>query len=197
MADQLALPADLAILLGVPLDSPRMTLLIEAATAVVQGAAGGQRILEVEDDTADLTGTTDSWLDLPQRPVTAVTTAEIDGTAVTVGAAGSGGCTYRLRGSRMWRGDGWQTYCGEPSEVTVVYTHGWPAGAQQLQLARQAVLSLAKGVCTNPDGVARETIDDYTVAYEAAAALMDGSPYLRASLRRQYGRRGGLVRVGG
>lgn len=195
MADQLASASDLASLLGVPADA-KMTILIEAATAVVQEAAGGQRILQVAGDTANLTGTTDSWLNLPQIPVTAVTSVTVDGTALSAGVAGSGGKTYRLRGNRLWRGNGWQTYCGEPSDVAVVYTHGYAPSAQELQLARSAVLSLGQGVYNAAPGVSREQIDDYSVAYELAAAQLDASPNLRAALRRQYGRRAGLVRVG-
>jgi hypothetical protein len=201
-ADQLATPQDLASLVQrdwaslTAAQQATATLIVEICTAVVQAAADGQRIVEVAGDTATLTGTTESWLRLPQIPVSAVASVTLDGEALTAGAAGSGGTTYRLRGDRLWRGDGWQTYCGEPSEVVVVYTHGYASGAQRLQLGRGAVLGLGRGLFVNADGVLREQIDDYAVAYEAASEALDASPILRAALRWEYGPRGGLVRIG-
>lgn len=195
MADQLCTPADLASLLQKDLDASTATLIVEASTAVVQEAAGLQRILEVAGDTADFIGTTDAWLDLPQIPVTAVTSVTLDGSAVATGTL-SGGGNYKRFGNRLYRRDGWQLLCGIPSEVVVVYTHGYPANHQRLQLARSAVLGLARTVYDNPGGRTRLSIDDYTEAYEAAQAAMSANPPLRAALRRQYGRRGGLVRIG-
>lgn len=196
MADQLATPEDLASFLQQDLDLATATLLIEAATAVVQEAAGGQRILEVAGDTATLIGTTDSKLDLPQIPVTAVTSVTLDGTAVTAGAAGSVPSTWRRIGNRLWRTDGWQSWIGEPSTVVVVYTHGYAAPHQRLQLARSAVLTLAAVPYGNPSGATQVKIDDYAEAYSAIAARMETARGLKSALRRQYGRGAGLVRVG-
>jgi len=196
MADQLATPADLASLLQQDVDTATATLLLECATAVVQEAAGGQRLLEVVGDTANLTGLTDSWLDLPQIPVTAVISVTLDGVAVAAGTPGSGGLTYRRRGNRLWRGGGWQTYCGEPSDVVVVHTHGYAVGAQQLQLARSSVLSLAKPYYPNPSGASSESIDDYSVTYAAMSAQMEATPIVKAALRKTYGRRAGFTRIG-
>jgi len=186
MADMLATPEDLASLLQQDLDTATATLVIEAATAVVQ-AACGQRIVQVVDDESELMGTTDSWLPLPQRPVTAVASVTVDGHPVT---------DWARFGSRLFRRDGWASCPHVPSSVVVVNTHGYPPGSQELQLARSAVLSLAAGAYAAPAGVAREQIDDYSVQYEAASAALEASPALKASLRRQYGQRGGLVRVG-
>jgi len=194
MADQLCTPEDLAALLQLDwaalseAEQARLTLLVEAATAVVQAAAG-QRIVLVEDDQIELMGTTDSWLDLPQRPVSVVSAVSVDGSPLTVDA-------YRRFGGRLWRGCGWASCSTAPSVVSLTYTHGYPPGDQGLELARSAALGLAAGVAGSPAGVTREQIDDYSVAYDAAASLMDGSPTLRGSLRRAYGRRAGLVRVG-
>jgi hypothetical protein len=55
MADQLATPEDLAALLqDSQVDRATAELLLECATAVVQSAAGGQRILQVVDDAVTL-----------------------------------------------------------------------------------------------------------------------------------------------
>lgn len=190
MADQLATPADLAALLQQDLDLATATLVLEAATAVVQEVAGRQRLVQVVDDVVTVVGTTSGWLQLPQRPVTAVSAVTLDGAALSAGTATG---TYRRSGSALWRDTGWATYAGEPSAVVVTYTHGYAPGAQELQLARTAVLSIARAAYANPGGMTREQIDDYSVAYEAATARLDASAYLRAALQRQYGRRAGLA----
>jgi hypothetical protein len=216
MADQLATPSDLASFLQSDLDSATATLLVECATAVVQAAAGGQRIVQVVGETATILGTTESWLDLPQLPVTAVTSVSLDGTVLTLNT------DYKVFGNRLFRKYGWQSNYGwpwdygsypgnsyypppslanglalqEPSAVVVVNTHGYAAGAQQLQLARQACLSIAAGGYSNPDGANRVQIDDYAAQFDAMSARMESSPRLVAALRKQYGRRAGLVRIG-
>jgi hypothetical protein len=95
----------------------------------------------------------------------------------------------------------WSGYGQQPTLITVVYTHGYPPGSQELQLAREAVLSLAAKVYSSPAaGVQSESIDDYQISYAVSSAAttsaMDASPYLKSALRKQYGRRGGLVRIG-
>lgn len=205
MADQLATPADLASALQRDVDTASATLVIEASTAVVQEAAN-QRILQVVNDTAAVFAPCGQWLELPQRPVTAVSSVTLpDGTVV---AAGTASGTYRRLRNQLWRdvgwrkqfiGSGWWPYgwdLGEgPTEIAVVYTHGYAAGSQELQLARGCVLSLAKGVYDNPAAATREQIDDYQVAYGAASAAMEASSSMKTSLRRQYGKRAGMVRI--
>lgn len=195
MADQLATPEQLASALQRDLDTATANVWLNAATAVVQEATG-QRIVRVTDDAITLTGTTSSWLRLPQLPVVSVASVQLDGTAVTAGAAGSGAMTYRLRGSRLWRGCGWQTYCGEPSDVAVVYTHGLLDTDQRIEFARGTVIGLARTPYDNPSAVSREQIDDYSVAYQVTAAAMEASRHLRRALRRQYGHRAALTPIG-
>lgn len=196
MADQLITAQELADALQVPLASiptAASTILITAATAVVQEAAGNQRLIQVVNDPFSIIGLSDSWLNLPQLPVTAVASVTLDGTALTSGALDPN--NYKLRGNRLWRTNGWQTYWGQPSDVAGLYTHGYVTGAQNLELARNAVFSLAKSAYPNPGGVASESIDDYNVTFNAMSAQMEASPYTKAALRRKYGRRAGLVRV--
>src|SRR5690606_8319458 len=185
MADMLATPEDLASLLQKDLDAATATLLVQIATAVVQ-AEVRQRLVQVIDDTATLLGSAESWLDLPQRPVSAVASVELDGQPVT---------DWRLFGSRLWRWAGWAASAYEPSTVEVVYTHGYAPDAQELQLARGAVLSIIRDWYDNPSGVVTVRIDDYSETYSAMASRLEASPHLRAALRRQYGRAGGLVRI--
>jgi hypothetical protein len=195
VADMIATREQLASALQKDVDNATADVWLAASTAVVQEAAG-QRIVLVEDEQITLTGTTDSWLRLPQQPVRSVATVLLDGAAVTLGVAGSGGATYRLRGTRLWRGDGWQKYVGEPSEVDIIYSHGYDTAEQGIELARGTVIGLARTPYDNPSAVSREQIDDYSVAYQVASAALEVNKFLRRALRRQYGPRAGLVRIG-
>lgn len=199
MADRLCTPEDLASLLERDdVDRFKAEMLIECATAVVQ-ASCGQRIVQVVDD--EVTLDLDGWdgglrLSLPERPVTAVGAVSIGATTVTDFSAS-------LRRGSLWRAGGWRSlsvYGGEPSTVSVTYTHGYATGDQRLQLARSAVLSLVKGVYGNPSGATQVAIDDYRAVFEAMASQMESSPFLAQLLRKQYGRPPGsvvLVKVGG
>ena len=213
MADQLATSADLNALLQTTVDSTLATLLLECATGVVQDACGGQRIIQAVGDVEPVIGTTDNWLDLPQIPVTAVTSVVQDGTTLTVNT------DYKVFGNRLWRKFGWQTNYGwpydgaysywggypppsiisgypyqEPSGIVVTYTHGIPSGDQRLQFARAVTLSLAATTLANPDGAQSVRIDDYSASFTAMQNMLTDA--MRRRLRKTYGRRAALVRVG-
>lgn len=192
MADQLATQADLETFLETTFTSARATLLLECATAVVQAAAG-QRIVQVTE-TVTLDGSPGSWLNLPEIPVSAVSSVKLDGATIAAGAASS---QYKRRAARLYRSDGWQASRWAPSEVEVGYTHGYPSGHQALQLARATCLSLASQVQSNPTGVQSERIDDYAVTYTQMEAVLATAPHLVTALVRKYGRRAGLVKIGG
>jgi hypothetical protein len=213
MADQLATTTDLASFMQIDpasLNTATATLLIECATAAVQQAGGGQRIVQVAGDTCSILSTSESWLELPQIPVTSVASVVLDGVTLTVGT------DYKVFGNRLWRVQGWQNNLGwtwgwdwqptwlwpvttypfpEPSLSAITYTHGYAAGAQELQLARLATLSLARGVYINASGVSSEHIDDYSVTFSTMATDLEMSKYLRNAIRKAYGRRAGLVRI--
>jgi hypothetical protein len=211
VADQLCTPEDLAAALQQDLDRATAELLIECGTAQVQQWAG-QRIVQVVGDVMPLLGTTDSWLDLPQIPVTAVASVVRDGVTLTLDV------DYKRFGNRLWSRSGWQSAIGwyggewrpsygndwwagpEPGNVVVTCTHGYAPGDQLLQLARGAVIALASAAYANPSGASSESIDDYTVQYAQTQAAMQaassGMGNLAAAIRKQYGRRGGLVRIG-
>lgn len=195
--DMLATAADLQAMPGVTLTTDEATLLIQLGTAVVQSVCG-QRIVQVVDDQVvlDLDEYDGGpWLFLPERPVTAVSAVAIGATAL----ATLTDYTVQLSRGRLWRATGWRStllaYCDQPSTVTVVNTHGWPAGHQRLQLGRAATLGLAKPFAVNPKGAARITIDDYTEAYDAMTAKMEASPFLADRLRAQYAKPPGSVRL--
>ena len=177
MADQLATLTDLASLLQSDVDNSTGTMLLELATSIVQQAAGGQRIIDLTD-TAVVDASWDYWLDLPQRPVRSVTLVKIDGTTVT---------DAFLRGQSLWRAIGWMESSSPPSTVAVTYVHGYPAGSQYLQLARSMVLSLAQAGYGNPSSVSSESIDDYSVSYDQAAARMQLTPFMADAIADAYG----------
>lgn len=176
MADQLATVADLTKLVAV--DSDTATLLLELATAKVQRAAGGQRLVDLTDtavlDITDL----DEWLVLPQRPARSVASVVLDGTTIT---------DWKLVDQKLWRLLGWLTSWAQPSQVQVTYSHGYLDGAQDLQLARDMTLSLAKLGAGNPSGATSEAIDDYKVTYAEADARMQLSEFQQLAIADAYG----------
>lgn len=190
MADQLAAPADLIAYLDEPdLGIGQATTLVEMATAIVQAAAG-QRLVEVAGEQVTIMGTTESWLALPERPVSDVTAVEIDGEAVT---------DFKRFGARLWRASGWASSIYEPSEVAVTYSHGYAADDQRLEYARTMVLATAQQLFENPTGATSLGIDDYREGFSQAADASSAVTLPKAAvteLRRRYGVLGGLVRVG-
>lgn len=194
MADQLATPQDLASFLQLgayaSLSADKqatLTMLVELATAKVQRAAGGQRIVEATSTRAviDLAaGYTDNYVPLPQRPVRSVASVLIDGTAVT---------DFYVRQQSLWRWAGWTGYTYNygygyvPPQITVTYTHGHAVGSQALQLARNYVLQLARGGWGNPLGQTSKAIDDYRVTYAEADARMVLPPAAEEAIAAAYG----------
>lgn len=193
--DRLATVDDLMRMPGVPadLDPDEAGLLLEVVTAVVQSAAGGQRILEVVDDEVTLYAGHSSLLRLPQQPIRSITSVTADGVARAVGSGARG--TWRRAPSGIWRDCGWIRSSQYEVPVTVVYSHGYAVGEQGLQLGRSAVLSITRGIAQNPTGATRMAIDDYQEAYDRASSVLEASTALAGALRRQYGRRAGSVRV--
>lgn len=179
MSDMLATPEDLAALLQRDdLDSYTATMLIEMATSLVQRAAGGQRIVDLTDTVAVDIVELDQCLALPQYPIRSVASVVLDGTALT---------DWRLVNQELWRYNGWLTRCDQPSQALVTYTHGYPAGSQYLQPARQFVLSLASVGYGNPGQASSESIDDYKVTYAEAASRMEVAEFMAAAIANAYG----------
>lgn len=192
MADQLATPEQLASLLQQDLDAATADVVLNAATAVVQQAAR-QRLVLVEDDELRRIGTTESWLWLPERPVTEVTSIVLDGETLTVGDDLK---EYLGEVGALWRACGWSASSWRPSTVDFIYSHGYQPDDQRLELARSATLSLAAVPYSNPSGSTQVKIDDYAEVFSALSARMEAAPERKKALRAQYGRRTGLVKVG-
>lgn len=195
MADMLVTVSELEAVMQQTLTAAAATLAIEIASGVVQAAAG-QRLIQVVGDQVviDLDALDcGPYLYLPEGPVTAVTSAKVGATVVT-------DWTAELTRARVWRALGWRSWTlgwfdsRAPSTATVVYTHGYPAGDQRLQLARGVVFELAKtgySTATGSGAVLREQIDDYAVQYAQMAAsiesALDPAGAMARALRRMYG----------
>jgi len=181
VADLLATPSDLASLLQQDLDLSTATLLLEMATARVQRAAGGQRIVDIADTAVVDVNICDDdwyWLDLPQYPIRSVSLVKLDTVTIT---------DWFLRSQRLYRASGWINSLSPPSQAVVTYAHGYVTGSQYLQLARDCTLSLAQLGYGNPTAVTSESIDDYRVSYAEADARMQMTESMRGAIADAYG----------
>lgn len=141
-------------------------------------AVTGQTISEVVDDVWITDAPVSCVLSLPERPVTAVTSVLVDGEPVT---------DWVLRGSRLRRTTPWSDGCTIP-EVEIVYTHGYPQGAEELDLAKDACLARAAEQRVNPNGYKSEKVDDYARSY-GDGGTSDAWAGVAKALRKQYGLR--------
>lgn len=160
------------------------TTMLTVASSIVRGAAGSP-ILETTS-TVSLWALDESrWLDLPGRPVTAVSAVVHDGDTLAAS-------DYKLVDGRLWRSTGWGS-C-EPTEVVVTMTHGLAEVPPHIvQLVCDLAVSAA---AVAPSGahdprVVAERIDDYSVTFadgaEAVATAVELPRLTRAWLRAQFG----------
>lgn len=188
-ADMLCTAEDLAIFLQLgpyasltPAKQASLMMLAQLATAKIQRAAGGQRIVAAMTTGAviDLPiGYDDQYALLPQLPVRSVMSLAVNGNTVT---------DYYLRSQMLWRRQGWEaTYYGAPPQLTVTYAHGHLPGSPALAPARTWALELARGGYGNPKGVTSEAVDDYRVTYAEADARMQIPSGVAAAIAAAYG----------
>lgn len=163
---------------GVTLDEDQAELVLAIASGTVRGATG-QTLSLVEGDEVELRGTWGRQLQLPERPVLAVTAIAVDGVEVPA-------TSYR------WSRDGKVTFSrssplvnapaaalgywgGDEVLVTVTYDHGFDPVPDDV---RGVVLALARRAILVPDAgaVAQESLGSYSVTYsrEAASTLTRG-----------------------
>ncbi|MBB3666402.1 MULTISPECIES: hypothetical protein [Prauserella salsuginis group] len=189
MADQLATAEDLRTLLGedaTGLTTAEAELLLQLATGAVQAAAG-QSILQATETVAVM-GTVESWLSLPNRPVTDVSSVTLDGAEVS---------DHKRFGDRLWRARGWAASAYEPSTVEVTYTHGYLTTDAGAQLARSATLMVAAQMFSNPSSAGGFSIDDYQEQGTPNSDMAGMVPQrLQQALRRQYGPGARMVKIG-
>ena len=190
MLPDLAYVSDLQVR-GVTITSENTELaseMIAVASTTIREAAGSP-IFE-KDSTVTLISWGGAWLDLPGKPVTAVASVTIDGTAVT---------DYTLDRGRLWRRSGWGCE-SEPTTVVVEMTHGLldlPADIINLtcDLAIAGMLAASEGA-GDPRKVT-ERIDDYSVTFaqgaERVASIMELPRATRLRLRTRFGGGAGMV----
>jgi hypothetical protein len=150
--------ADLAAYLQRTLDTTSATLARTVATGIVTGYTN--QGIEAATYTQTLPISTGLTIRLPQRPVTAVTSVTIDGTAWTV------------TDQWLWDGISYQVDLEEPPPVDVwtarvVYNAGY---ATVPGLVKAVALSVAARAYTNPSRVSSQSIDDYQVSYPGESA---------------------------
>lgn len=153
-------PAELGLVANraIAADDARATLLISLALGACQ-AYTRQQLVAVEDDLAAVRGTGDEDLWLPQRPVRAIASVAIDGTALPVTAYDFDTTGRLARSVGRW-----------PSgvEIAVTYSHGFVTLPDDL---RGVILSAALRALNNPDNVAQESIEGYSVSYGTTGGI--------------------------
>lgn len=187
----LATTADLSARGVEPDDDDVAGVFLAVASSVVRGAA--QSPIVQATSTVALWGVDgDRYLDLPGKPVTAVS-------AVSVGGAALPTTAYKLVHGRLWRFCGWgHELC--PTEVTVTLTHGYLACPEWVV---QLVCDLAiAGIKAAPSGardprIFVESLGPYSVTYSQAGALVATAMELpvatKLALRKAFG--GGATMV--
>lgn len=183
-------PAELASYRGETItDNVRAQLILDGVSALIRTVTG-QTISQVVGDTLTRRGTRDTEIVLPQRPVTAVASVALDGTALTSDLYGWS------ENGRLWRTDG-GNFGGVLTAVTVTYTHGWAAAADDLNTARAVTLQAASRAWDNPSAVQSESVGDYATVYgiNPVGGIMLTEAEKR-QLRSAYGRTPRSVEVG-
>lgn len=171
-------------------DADLVAVMLAVASSLVREAAGSP----IAEHTATITWWAlepGEWLDIPVKPVRSVASVTLDGTAVT---------DHKLVHGDLWRSSGWFT-C-EPVEVEATLTCGLPeVPAHIVQLVCDlAILGMNSATAGALDPrVVTERIDDYAVTFrdgaETVASAMSIPTATRKSLRRQFGRGVGSLRL--
>jgi hypothetical protein len=185
----LAAEADLSAR-GVDVSNTALVAVMLAAASAVVRAACQSPVLETTSTVSLWATDDDRYLDLPGKPVMAVSAVAVDGTTVT---------DHKLVNGRLWRLCGWG-WCGEPTPVEVTLTHGFtvvPADVKALvvDLAIAGMDAATEGA-HSPNKIA-ERIDDYSVTWAAGADVVASAMELpkatKAALRARFG--GGVALV--
>jgi hypothetical protein len=155
---------ELASYLQQDLDTSTATLALTTASAEFAREAG-----------TAFTATTVTWtvqggpgtdIEIPYKPVTAVSQVRLNGVVIT---------GWTLRHNALWRRAGFGTwYAFPPDELAVDLTYGYTTVPDDVKLA---VLEIAAGLYEHPSSAVSETIDDYSVKYDAGSKLTAGRPW--------------------
>lgn len=171
--------------------------MLATASAVVRNAAQSP-ILETTSTVTVWVTETSRWLDLPGKPITAVSEVWVDGEPLD--PAG-----YRFANGRLWcRNGNWNDAAlgdgSEPVEVQVTLTHGYATVPSEIthlvvDLTIAGINAATEG--TRSPGVLVESIDDYSVTFtqgaDAVASVMELPAATKRALRHRFG--GGVSMV--
>lgn len=160
MADLLADPEELAASLGVQPADPKLVWALTAASRRFRGAVRHPVSL-VAGDTVTLDGNGRESLLLPAAPVLAVTSVQLDGTALTAGA------------DFDWSADGFLRRLGGvwPDRlrcVRVAYDHGWAVIPEDIQ---EVVIDQARAMYRIEPGVQTKTVGGQSITFGVQAAI--------------------------
>jgi hypothetical protein len=168
---------DLRLLTQTPtLDEATGEQALTLATALVQSEAA-QRFVPGES-TVVLHAPSGTWLELPERPIVAVSTvrATVLGQPALTQPALLPGVHYLIVGGMLYTAyGGWSRY----GTVSVTYTHGFAVIPDDL---RTITLTIAARLVLNPQNVRSETIGSYT--YTLSGDTSGLSMYEKAVARR-------------
>lgn len=172
-------------------DTEQAQAFLDDATAYLQGEMGGQLI---EAGTATVTLMVDPSTDrvrLPQWPVSAVNSVELNMVAIT---------DWTLVGGHLVRAGGWPAIAGAThARVDVDFDYGLATIPPELTswtcvLAAGALAQVGRAGTLSAAGVASERIDDYAVNYEPGATAFALPERVLARLRASYGAGAHVVR---
>lgn len=175
---------------GVPdLDPVKADELARAAVVAIEAEVGP---VEQRTSTIEVPGVWSHRLKIGRRPLTAVTSATIDGSAIDVDnltVHRSGVIVRRRIGDTTFIG--WTDVAGPHwggPDVTVglEIEHGWPRADVPEWLVDLAA-DLARRAATNPTGVTQESVGSYSVSYGDQGAAVRLTRVERMYLRRRFG----------
>ncbi|MCM2390192.1 hypothetical protein [Streptomyces albipurpureus] len=156
MASPWATPEQLRKHLKLPaIDTDQASTTIAAAETVIRGELE-QTIDLVADDTIVLVGNGRTVINLPERPVTSVTSVTEDGTLLVAGTG------YRVNryGILTRLGARWPL----DAEITGIYSHGY---ATIPAIVKQVCLQVAGRAWVRPStAVAAESLGDRSITYD-------------------------------
>ncbi len=189
-ASPFATEAELEAYTGTSIATDRARLLLDMASGAIR-AYTNQTISQVTT-TAVMPGNHSEKLELPERPVTAVTTVLIGDTTIPVDTDYVWDGAHTLyRGTKVdgvlsvngpdYLINGWGDWGGPAAKVTVTYTHGFAIIPNDV---KGVCLALAARSLQSPDGVNSESVGSYSVSYSRTGGAVSLLTEEKALLNR-------------
>ena len=172
-----------------------VAVMLAVASATIRNAAQSPILSTSSTVTVWALDECDPWLDLPGKPITAVSSVTLDGTLLPA-------TDYKLVDGRLWRLGGWGgSRYSEPIAAVIALTHGLAAVPVDIinlvcDLAEAGMKAANTGGISDPR-VLVESVDDYSVTYrqggQVVASVMELPAMTRDGLRKRFGGGVGLV----